>query len=309
MNILVTGGAGFIGSHLVDALCSAGNSVRVLDDLSSGFEHNLNPAATFLRGSIADSEVVSAAVGGCEVVYHLGALGSVARSVEDPRQSDVANTHGTLTMLDAAQRSGVRVVVAASSSSVYGGADIRPTPETAPLRPRSPYAVTKLAGEHYMRVFSELHGLHTVSLRFFNVFGPRQRPDSEYAAVIPRFTRAALNGDSPEVHGDGTQTRDFTFVADVVAALQAAAISDPAVTSGRAYNIAAGHSNSLLDVLEALGDITGRTVEPHFVGARAGDVRHSQADPSAALADMGWKATVSFRDGLEQGVQWMQEQL
>ncbi len=308
MKVVITGGAGFIGSHLVDARCALGDEVVVIDDLSNGFRTNLHPDATLVEGNVADADLVAEAVAGADTIFHLGALGSVKRSIDDPRRSDHANIHGTLTMLEAARNAGVRCVVAASSSSVYGGADIRPTPETAPLRPRSPYAVTKLAGEHYLRVFAELHGMHTVALRFFNVFGPRQRPDSEYAAVIPRFIHAMLTGKPIEVHGDGRQTRDFTYVADVVAALQAAEQSDPTITAGRAYNIAGGVAQSLLDLLGHLESIMEVSATPHFVESRAGDVLHSQADSSAANNDLGWSAQVSFRDGLEHSVAWMQEQ-
>src|SRR4051794_30060463 len=193
MRCLVTGGAGFIGSNVVDALVARGDDVVILDDLTTGFAENLNPKATFFEGSESDEAVVRRATEGCEVVFHQAAHRAVARSVEAPLATDNANVHGSLTVLVAAKDSGVRRVVYASSSSVYGGADIRPTPESAPLLPRSPYAVTKLTGEHYCRVFASLYGLETVALRYFNVFGPRQRPDSMYAAVIPLFIEALRN--------------------------------------------------------------------------------------------------------------------
>ncbi|QXC59554.1 NAD-dependent epimerase/dehydratase family protein [Aquihabitans sp. G128] len=206
-------------------------------------------------------------------------------------------------MLDAAHRLGARRVVQASSSSVYGGADVRPTPESTPLLPRSPYAVTKLVGEHYARVFAELHGLETVALRYFNVYGPRQRPDAAYAAVIPLFISALRAGTSPQIHGDGHQSRDFAFVSDVVAANLAAATAPAEVCSGRAYNIAGGREQSLVELLAVLQQILGVETEAVHVAPRAGDVRHSSADLSAAAADLGYVPSVSFEDGLARTVE------
>jgi len=225
MNTLVTGGAGFIGSNLVDGLLAEGHAVRVLDDLTAGFGENVHPSAELVHADIADEDAVRRAVEGVEVVFHLAAHRAVLRSVEHPLATDRANTHGTLLVLKAALDAGVRRVVSSSSSSVYGGAEQLPTPESAPLVPRSPYAVTKLAGEHYCRVFTEIYGLETVSLRYFNVYGPRQRPDSAYAAVIPLFIDALRRDEPATVHGDGKQSRDFTFVTDAVAANIAAAVS------------------------------------------------------------------------------------
>jgi UDP-glucose 4-epimerase len=302
---LVTGGAGFIGSNIVDALLARGDDVRVIDDLSTGRRDNLDGEADLIEGSISDEDAVRAAMKGCEVVFHQAAHRAVLRSVEDPLATDTANVHGTLTILHAARQAGVRRVIYASSSSVYGGAAQRPTPESAPLLPRSPYAVTKLTGEHYCRVFSELHGLETVALRYFNVYGPRQRPDSMYAAVIPLFIDALNNGAAPTVHGDGHQSRDFTFIGDVVAANLAAATADASSTSGHAYNIACGDEHSLLELLEHLADIMRRRVDPHHVDPRAGDVRHSCADVSAAARDLGWRATTDFRTGLVSAVEYV----
>jgi UDP-glucose 4-epimerase len=302
MRCLVTGGAGFIGSNLVDALLARGDEVRVLDDLSTGHRDNVDPQAELVEAEVSDAAAVLAAVDGCEVVFHQAAHRAVLRSVEDPLATDTANVHGTLTVLDAAHQAGVRRVVYASSSSVYGGAAERPTPETAALLPHSPYAVTKLTGEHYCRVFSELHGLETVALRYFNAFGPRQRPDSMYAAVIPLFIDALRTGQRPIVHGDGKQSRDFTYISDVVAANLAAASAPAAAASGNAYNIACGGEHSLLDLLEHLGEILGVDVDPEHTDPRAGDVRHSCADVTAATRDLDWRATVSFRDGLDQTV-------
>jgi len=302
MRCLVTGGAGFIGSNLVDALVARGDEVRVIDDLTTGFRENLHPDATLFEAQVSDPDAVAQAVEGCEVVFHQAAHRAVLRSVEAPLATDTANVHGTLTILDAARVAGARRVVYASSSSVYGGADLRPTPESAPLLPRSPYAVTKLTGEHYARVYSELHSLETVALRYFNVFGPRQRPDSMYAAVIPLFIDALRAGNPPTVHGDGKQSRDFTYIDDVVAANLAAGTAPAEAASGNAYNIACGGEHSLLDLLEHLSAILDVHIEPSFADRRAGDVRHSCADVSAAARDLGWQANVTFRDGLERTV-------
>jgi UDP-glucose 4-epimerase len=304
MRALVTGGAGFIGSHLVDALVARGDQVVVLDDLSTGFAANIHAGATLVEGSVADEDAVARAVAGCDVVFHEAAHKAVLRSVERPLTTDTANTHGTLTVLKAAADAGVRRVVHASSSSVYGGATTVPTPESEPLVPRSPYAVTKLAAEHYCRVFAELYGLETVALRYFNVYGPRQRPDATYAAVIPLFVDALLHGREVEVHGDGLQSRDFTYIDDVVAANLLAA-SAPAQSSGNAYNIAAGESASLLDILGILGDVLGVTPALRFVAPRAGDVRRSQADASAAARDLGFECTISLDDGLRRTIDWL----
>jgi nucleoside-diphosphate-sugar epimerase len=304
MNALVTGGAGFIGSHLVDTLVSQGHRALVFDDFSTGREENLNPGAEVRRGDVADPVAIRKATEGMDVVFHLGALGSVARSIDNPLGSDRANTHGTLAVLSASVDAGVRRVVFASSSSVYGGARERPTPETAPLCPRSPYAVTKLTGEHYCRVFSEVHGLETVALRFFNVFGPRQRPDSAYAAVIPLFVDALLAGRSPTVHGDGRQSRDFTYVSNVVAACLRAAEAPATACSGNVYNIACGREHSLLDLLSTLGAILGVDPRPVHVDPRPGDVRHSRADITRARQDLGFEPAADFEEGLRRTAGW-----
>jgi UDP-glucose 4-epimerase len=294
----VTGGAGFIGSNLVDALVARGDEVRVLDDLSTGRRDNINAKAELIEAAVSDAAAVRSAIEGCELVFHQAAHRAVQRSVEDPLATDTANVHGTLTILEEGRAAGVRRLVYASSSSVYGGADLLPTPETAPLMPRSPYAVTKLTGEHYCRVFTELHGLETVALRYFNVFGPRQRPDSMYAAVIPLFIDALRSGRRPTVHGDGKQSRDFTFIDDVVAANLAAAAAPATAASGHAYNIACGGEYTLLELLDHLGAIIGVSPEAEHTDPRAGDVRHSRADTSAAANDLNWRANVAFRDGL-----------
>jgi UDP-glucose 4-epimerase len=302
MRALVTGGAGFIGSHLVDALMSSGHSVKVLDDLSSGFGAYLHPEAHFIEGDVADEAAVRRAVDGVEVVFHQAAHRAVLRSVEHPFATDRANTLGTLTLLKAASEAGVRRVVYASSSSVYGGASQTPTPEAAVPMPKSPYAVTKLAGEHYCRVFADLFGLETVALRYFNVYGPRQRPDSAYATVIPLFIEALTKGSPPEVHGDGLQSRDFIYIQDVVAANLAAAGAPAEVCSGKAYNIAGGAAYSLLELLDILGEILDVQPHPVHTEPRPGDVRHTRADISAARRDLGHVPRVGFRDGLERVV-------
>jgi UDP-glucose 4-epimerase len=301
---LVTGGAGFIGSHLGDALVEQGADVVVLDNLVTGRLENVPPQAKLIEGDVANPDDVARAVAGCEVVFHQAALGSVARSVARPLDTDRSNIHGTLAVLNGAREAGVRRVVLASSSSVYGGAEQVPTPEDVPLIPRSPYAVTKLTGEHYSRVAWDLHGLETVCLRYFNVYGPRQRPDSEYAAVIPRFIDSLLTGGTPEVHGDGLQSRDFTFVADAVQANLQASLAPASACAGKAYNVARGEPHSLLELLDILSDQLGTEVEPYHVASRAGDIRHSHADIGAARGDIGYDPQVSFRDGLGRTLEW-----
>lgn len=304
MRALVTGGAGFIGSHLADALLARGDEVVVLDNLVTGRIENVPDDARFIEGDVADEAVVAGAVEGCEVVFHQAALGSVARSVELPLNSDRSNVHGTLAVLQAAHLAGVRRVVLASSSSVYGGASQVPTPESVALMPRSPYAVTKLTGEHYARVFWELHGLETVCLRYFNVFGPRQRPDSQYAAVIPLFIDALLTGATPVVHGDGMQSRDFTFIADNVQANLRAAAAPADRCAGSVFNIARGEPSTLLELLDILATELGVTATPDHVAPRVGDIRHSHADISAARRDLGYEPAVTFRDGLARTLAW-----
>lgn len=308
MRALVTGGAGFIGSHLVDELVAEGAEVIVLDDLSTGALSNLNPQAELIEGDVADPEAMAKAVSGCEVVFHQAAHRAVLRSVEHPLDTDRANTAGTLNVLACAQAAGVRRVVCASSSSVYGGAEILPTPETAPLIPRSPYAVSKLAGEHYCRVFFELHGLVTVSLRYFNVYGPRQRPDSQYAAVIPLFIDALRSGRAPVVHGDGKQSRAFVFVRDAVRANLLASTAPVERCGGRAFNVASDRPYDLLQLLEMIGDLLGQRMDPVHADPRPGDVRHSLADLTAVRDAIGFEPTVAMPEGLRRTVEWLQSQ-
>jgi UDP-glucose 4-epimerase len=307
VKILVTGGAGFIGSNLAEGYLAEGHDVVVLDDLSTGFEEHVPRAAHFVRGSITDDDAVAAAVRDVEVVHHHAAARAVLRSVEDPLTTDEVNSAGTLRLLVAARDAGVRRIVLASSSSVYGGTAPLPTPETAPLLPRSPYAVTKLAGEHYARVFTELFGLETVSLRYFNVFGPRQRPDSMYAAVIPLFIGALLDGERPVVHGDGMQFRDFTYIDNVLEANRLAAAADAAKVSGRAFNVACGERHSILDTLELISSLLGIPADPVFTDSRPGDVRQSCADVTAARDVLGFRPAIDFDAGMAKTVAWFTE--
>jgi UDP-glucose 4-epimerase len=309
MRALVTGGAGFIGLHLVESLASRGHEVRVMDDLSTGSLASMSPDVEFIGGSVTDERAVRAALKDVDVVFHQAAHRAVLRSVDHPLATDHANSHGTLTLLKACVDGGVRRLIFASSSSVYGGAETLPTPETVPLQPRSPYAVSKLAGEHYCRVFAELYSLETVALRYFNVYGPRQRPDSAYAAVIPLFLNALIRGDRPIVHGDGYQSRDFTYIDDVVEANLAAAEAPAEVCSGKVYNVAGGAAHSLLELLELLGDIVGTKTRPTFTDPRRGDLRHTRADITAAGRDLGYAPDVGFSEGLLRTVEWFAEEM
>jgi UDP-glucose 4-epimerase len=304
MQALVTGGAGFIGSNLVERLAADEHAVRVLDDLSTGYRHNVPSAVDLVHGNVADGPTIRRALEGVDVVFHQAAHRSVFRSVEHPLDTDTANVHGTLTLLDAMRSAGIKRLVYASSSSVYGGAPVLPTAEDAPTQPRSPYAVSKLAAEHYCRVFTELYGLQTIALRYFNVYGPRQRPDSAYAAVVPLFIDALRSGKQPVIHGDGQQTRDFTFVDDVVAANLAAATAPGDLCAGRVYNVAGGQQHSVLELLAQLADILGVAAKPEFSAPRAGDVRHTRADIEAAHRDLGYQPTVGLAEGLRRTVSW-----
>jgi UDP-glucose 4-epimerase len=299
---VVTGGAGFIGSNLVGALAARGDDVVVVDDLSTGYLENIPDDVRLVKASITDGDALADAVRGADVVFHLAAQRAVPRSLAHPLDTDLANTHGTLAVLQAARDAGVRRVVYASSSSVYGGAARLPTPETAPTFPRSPYGVSKLAGEHYCRVFAELYSTETVALRFFNVYGPRQRPDAAYAAVIPTFIEAISHDREVEVHGTGEQARDFAFVADAVAAMVAASTAPKA--AGRVYNIACGRRISLLELVEELGRLLGVEPRRRHTAPRLGDIHMSHADISAATADLGYRPAVSFTDGLARTIEW-----
>ncbi|GAC1566043.1 MAG: SDR family oxidoreductase [Ktedonobacteraceae bacterium] len=296
---LVTGGAGFIGSHIAEALLKRGESVRVFDNLATGSSTNLDALkgrAEVIHGDLRDVEALQAAMCGVEVVFHQGALASVPRSIADPVASLETNINGTQNVLLSARDNGVRRVVYASSSSVYGDTPVLPKHEDMPTKPMSPYAVQKLSGELLCGVFTRIYGLDTVALRYFNVFGPRQDPASEYAAVIPRFLTALIEGKRPVVFGDGEQTRDFTYIANVVQANLLAATSHDAV--GRAMNIGCNERVSLNTVLRIAGELLGIQVEADYREARPGDVRDSLADISLAQRLLGYAPTVSFREGL-----------
>lgn len=301
---LVTGGGGFIGSHLVEELLRTGRRVRVFDDFSTGLQSNLaHLAPEIVEGTLTDPMAVARAVEGAKVVYHLGALASVARSVENPIATHAACATGTLNVLDAARKAGVRRVVYAASSSAYGGAtgDGGQT-EDLPVIAKSPYAAAKLAGELYLQAFAHTYGLETVRLRFFNIFGPRQRSDSPYSGVIALFTAAMSEGREPTIHGDGSQSRDFTYVANAVQALMKAA--EAPNVSGNVYNVGTGRSITLLQLVEALNRIFGSKLEPQFVPTRAGDVKFSLANISRTRADLGYVPCLPFEDGLKQTVKW-----
>jgi UDP-glucose 4-epimerase len=300
---LVTGGAGFIGSHLVDALLSRGRAVRVLDAFSTGSRNNLPAGVEVVEGCVTDPAAVARAVAGCDAVFHLAALASVAKSVEDPLASHAACATGTLVVLDAARRAGVRRVVYAGSASAYGGAsDPAGQCEDTPLVALSPYAAAKLAGEFYCQAFAATYGLETVRLRFFNVFGPRQRPDSPYSGVIAIFTAALSGGGTPTVHGDGLQSRDFVYVEDVTDALIRA--GDTPGVSGNVYNVGTGTSVTLLDLIRELNAILGTAAVPSHGPPRAGDIRHSLAKIDRIRTDLGYAPRVPFAEGLRRTLEW-----
>jgi UDP-glucose 4-epimerase len=303
---LVTGGAGFIGSHLVDELVLRGRPVRVLDDLSTGLKDNLahhGSRIELIQGSITDPATVAKAVAGAKTVFHLGALASVARSVETPLVSHAACATGTVSVLDEARKAGVKRVVYAGSSSAYGGYST-PDGQTEDLLPNalSPYAAAKLAGEYYMQAFAATYGIETVRLRFFNIFGPRQRADSPYSGVIAIFTAAMTADKAPTVHGDGLQSRDFTYVGNCVQAIVKA--SEAPGVSGKVYNVGMGSSVTVVGLVEALNKLMGKSLKVIHGETRAGDVRYSQADITRTKADLGYSPTVSFEDGLARTLAW-----
>ena len=296
---LVTGGAGFVGGHLVEGLLDAGWSVRVLDDLSTGRERNLAgvlPRVDFIRGDIRDEDELARALDGVEVVFHQAALPSVPLSVAEPLRTHAVNSGGTLRVLESARRAGVRRVVYAASSSAYGDTTELPKREDMPARPRSPYALQKYSGEVYCQLYAELYGLETVALRYFNIFGPRQNPDSQYAAVVPRFLRAAAKGEPAEIDGDGEQTRDFTYVADAVRANLLAA--DAPRASGAVVNVAAGGRTSIRALWRAVCETLDTRIEARHRPPRAGDVRDSLADLARARELLGYEPEVTLAEGL-----------
>lgn len=303
MKALVTGGAGFIGSALSAALVQNGADVRILDNFSTGFRENVPDGAEVIEGDLAAPDDVRAAVKGADVVFHQAAIRSVPRSVDDPLSSHEANATGTLNVLVAAVAEKVGRIVYASSSSVYGDPATPLRHEDQPADPVSPYGASKLAGEMYCRVWTRVHGLPTVSLRYFNVFGPRQHPDSKYAAVFPAFIGALIEGRQPEIHWDGEQTRDFTFIADVVTANLRAAEAGPA-TDGQIFNIGGGRAKSVNDVLRSVADALGIWIDPVFSPRRPGDVRDTLADVTRAREVLGWEPRTSWEDAVAATVEW-----
>jgi UDP-glucose 4-epimerase len=298
--VVVTGGAGFIGSHLVEALLREGHRVRVVDNLATGHRANLDHLAgqfEWLEGNLADFEVACRAAEGAEVVFHEAAIPSVPRSVREPRESHASGPTATLNMLEAARLAGVRRFLFAASSSAYGDTEVLPKHEQMLPRPLSPYAAGKLAGEHYVTVYAQTMGLDGVSLRYFNVFGPRQDPSSPYSGVISKFSEVMARGERPLIFGDGMQTRDFTYVENVVAA-NLAAMRAQGPLGGEALNVGTGARVSLLELVAAINRVLGASIEPRFEPVRAGDVRDSQAALERIRAVLGYEPVVGFEEGL-----------
>jgi nucleoside-diphosphate-sugar epimerase len=302
---LVTGGAGFIGSHLVEELLHRGARVRVADNFSTGKRENVPQGVEVIEGDLADPALARHAVAGCEYVLHQAAIPSVPRSVQDPIGSHAANVNATLNVLVAARDAGVRRVVFAGSSSVYGNAPTLPKHEDMPPAPLSPYALQKLTSEQYCRLFTSLYGLETVTTRYFNVFGPRQQPGSPYSGVISLFVEALSGGRAPHIHGDGHQTRDFTYVGDVVRGVLLCC-EQPNV-AGEVINVAVGGRISLLELVTTLQKILGTDAAPTFGPTREGDVRDSQADIGKARRLLGFEPSTSLEDGLRQTVNWYRQ--
>ena len=308
-SFLVTGGGGFIGSNIVEELLRRRQRVRVLDNFATGRMENIAPflgGIDLHEGDVRSYHHVSRAVKGMDFILHQAALPSVPRSIADPITSNDVNVNGTLNILTAAKEAGVKRVVFASSSSIYGSNPALPKREEMVPAPMSPYAVNKLTGEKYCIVFSQLYGLETVMLRYFNVFGPKQDPNSQYSAVIPRFIKAVLNGERPVIYGDGKQTRDFTYVQNVVEAnLKAASVK--IVNGVRIFNIAGGQRISLLELLKQVNENTGGKTKPVFDPGRPGEVKHSQADIRLARRHLGYKGEVRFSEGIRRTVEWYME--
>ncbi|MBI3599981.1 MAG: SDR family oxidoreductase [Nitrospinae bacterium] len=309
MNYLITGGAGFIGSNIAKRLVKEGESVRIIDNFSTGKRENIGDISgkvEIVDGDIRDIDTVSKAVRDMDFIIHQAALPSVPRSVKDPLTSNSVNVTGTLNLLNAAKEAKIKRFVYASSSSVYGDTPVLPKREDMPPNPQSPYAVTKLTGEYYCSVFYRVYRLPTVSLRYFNVFGPNQDPQSQYAAVIPRFITAILSQKSPIVFGDGEQSRDFTFIENVVEANLLSCKNDNA--SGKIFNIACGNRYTINTLLNELYSLSGKKVEPVYSEPRSGDIRHSHAEISRARDIIGYKPGVDFRDGLKRTVEWFKRE-
>jgi len=302
---LVTGGAGFIGSNIIEELLKRGERVRVLDNFSTGRKENLSRVMShieLIEGDLRNFESAKRAVDGVDYILHQAALPSVSRSVLDPKASNEANVSGTVNLLTAAKESSVKRVVYASSSSIYGDTPTLPKIESMTPNPRSPYAVSKLAAEFYCRVFHSIYGLETVALRYFNIFGPRQDPNSQYAAAIPLFIRAMMKGEKPTIFGDGSQSRDFTYVANAVRANLLAARAPQA--SGRIFNIACGERFSLNELIKKLNWILGTEINPLHAESRIGDIKHSLADISQARQILGYEPLINFEEGLSKTVEW-----
>lgn len=302
---LVTGGAGFIGSHVVDTLLAEGHRVKVVDNFSTGHRKNIAHVLDQIElheTSITDLDALQKIMPGVDYVLHIAALPSVPRSVDDPIASNDNNVIGTLNVLVAARDAGVKRVVYSASSSAYGNVDAEYKTEDMLPRPLSPYAVAKLTGEMYCQAFANVYDLETVALRYFNVFGPRQDPSSAYAAVIPKFITAMLDDAPPPVQGDGEQSRDFTYIDNVVRGNLLACFAEG--VSGEVFNVACGGSTTLLEMIDTLNDLMGKQIKPHFVPPRPGDVRHSRADINKARAHLGYDVTVSFEEGLRRTLEW-----
>lgn len=306
---LVTGGAGFIGSHLVEALLAEGHEVRVVDNFVTGKRENLSPSIGKIKLyeiSITDTVALQEAMQGVNYVFHQAAIPSVPRSVADPVTCHEVNVTGTFNVLNAARLAGVKRVVYAASSSAYGDIEGDYKQEDMAPRPLSPYGAAKLAGEYYMQVFYRVYGLETVCLRYFNVFGPRQDPKSEYAAVIPKFATAMLEGKPPTIYGDGTQSRDFTYIENTVKGNLLAAKSPHA--SGQVINLACGQRYTLLDLVNVINDYLGTNIKPTFAPSRTGDIKHSLADISKAEELLGYAPATLFKDGVANTVNWFAAQ-
>ncbi|HEY5268923.1 MAG TPA: SDR family oxidoreductase [Anaerolineales bacterium] len=305
MRALVTGGAGFIGSHIVEELLRDGIFVRVLDNFSSGKRENLEEfqgKLEILEGDLRDAGTIKAAVRDVEWVFHLAAFISVPQSMSDPETCFAVNVGGTVALLEAARQAGARKVVLSSSTAVYGDTDVFPTTEETPLRPLSPYAVSKQVNELYAHLYTHILGLPVTALRYYNVYGPRQRPDSDYAAAIPIFVRRLLAGKPIIIYGDGKQSRDFIFVKDVVRANLLAAESD---TAGESFNICTGYETNLLDLLEELSELSPHQPVVRFEASRPGDIYRSAGSPEKAAGSLGFRAETSLAKGLAQTVEWM----
>ncbi len=308
MKYLVTGGAGFIGSNLVEELLKRGHQVRVLDNFATGRRENIQPfldRIELIEGDLRSYHIVRDAVDGMDFILHQGALPSVPRSIKDPITSNEVNVAGTLHILNAAVDAGVKRVVFASSSSIYGDSEKLPKQEDMTPNPLSPYAVSKLAGEKYFQVFARIYGLHTVALRYFNVFGPRQDPTSQYSAVIPKFIKAILNDQQPTIYGDGKQSRDFTYVRNVVEANIRATEAD--FPPGMVFNCACHEQIDLNQLVESINRFTGKNIRPIYTDPRPGDVKHSFADIERIQKYLGYEPIVLFNEGLQRTIEWYQE--